>query len=744
MPLAPLELANLDSPSLPLIRTSPYQLVRADLIKPGGAAQSHALAPQKSEVKSKAEQREEENKQAVGGLRDPRRAVAKSRGLQGVGAKIRTALDQCIDTSAILSFEKQLVLPEELIERARTVLHDEFKVHDVSNPEGYRTALLRCMLEQACDLDAKVVPDWLDHGVPLGISAPIVNTGIFPATEDVSASIKSSQAIGRLLEDWSGEALNYSSFYEAGSKAQDELDRMVKTGRADRVRTWEEVVSLVGPNAKLTQLACIVKEKDGKEKVRLIVDMRRSGINGQMKLFERTVLPRLHDVAASVQELFKIMSPEEQLEFLVIDFSDAFYTLRLDPRERPWVCIKGLDSHYYLPRSVCFGLASGPVLWGRVASAAMRLGQATCSGSAARMQCYVDDPILIARGHTSMERSGCFMRVLLLWCVLGFKLAWHKIQRSTRVTWIGVSLSIEGDSSRNLRASLPPDKTQKILDALCEIQSFKGTIPTKTLERLCGLLAWVSNLIPCCRPWVAQLWAAVELSKTRSAVAPAQETTRVRKGLTFVKQIAHAVTWLTRMVEAKGCYLDGTRVQPLERVFRWEPGLPAISIVTDASTTGLGAALFVSGTPIAYFAHTLRQSDCDMLGGGARTHDPAFQSEWELLTIFLAVRLFSRFVSNKRVHIVVQSDSTSALEAATKFKAHSPIMVRLACEVAIEVELLGIDALWGRHIPGVRNTLADRLSRVAEGYAIPSCLFLAQRIDVPELERCFRAWPQLS
>lgn len=162
----------------------------------------------------------------------------------------------------------------------------------------------------------------------------------------------------------------------------------------------------------------------------------------------------------------------------------------------------------------------------------------------------------------------------------------------------------------------------------------------------------------------------------------------LKKGLTFVKQIDHAVTWLTRMVEAKACYLDGTHVQQQERVFHWEPGLPAIiSVVTDASTTGLGAALFVSGTPIAYFAHTLRQSDCDMLGGGARTHDPAFQSEWDFLTIFLAVRLFSRFVSDKRVHVVVQSDSTSALEAATKFKAHSTIMVRLACELAIEVEL---------------------------------------------------------
>eukprot|EP00438_Fugacium_kawagutii_P001965 Skav210033 [mRNA] locus=scaffold706:75058:76350:+ [translate_table: standard] len=426
---------------------------------------------------------------------------------------------------------------------------------------------------------------------------------------------------------------------------------------------------------------------------------------------------------------------------LVIDFSDAFYTLRLDPAERPWVCIKGLDSKYYLPKSICFGLASGPLLWGRVAACAMRLGQATCSGSSARMQCYVDDPIIAARGSTYMERSLTFLRVLVLWSALGFKLAWHKAQRGMSVTWIGISLSIEGDSRRDLRVSLPPDKTNKILNAFKEIQTHKGTIPTKTLERLCGLLAWVANLIPCCRPWVAQLWAAVELSKSRSVQGPVQSNTRHRKGLTFVKQIDHAVTWLSRIVAAKGCFLDGTPVRPLMRVFRWESGLPTISIVTDASTTGLGAVLFCSGNPVAYFAHVLRESDCKAVGGGARLHDPSFQSEWELLAIFLAVHLFSQFLSHQRVQIIVQSDSSSALEAVVHFKAHSPIMVRLACGLALEVESLGINALWGRRIPGIRNTLADKLSRVTEGYPIPALLSNATVIHVPELEHVFRAWP---
>ena len=162
--------------------------------------------------------------------------------------------------------------------------------------------------------------------LPLGICVPIEHTSVFPATDDVSASIKASQTIGILLEDWSGDAMNYSSIYDAGSRAraQAELDRMVETGRADRASSWQEVVALVGPEAKLTQLACVEKVKDGKLKARLIVDVRRSGVNGRMNLLERICLPRISDVAVAVHELLKDMHSGEHLEMMVMDFSDAF------------------------------------------------------------------------------------------------------------------------------------------------------------------------------------------------------------------------------------------------------------------------------------------------------------------------------------------------------------------------------------------------------------------------------------
>ena len=106
----------------------------------------------------------------------------------------------------------------------------------------------------------------------------------------------------------------YSSFYDFGEKAQSELDRLIETGRADKVSTWEEVVALVGPQAKLMPLACLVKRKDCKEKVCLVVDMPQVRHKTDVRIF---------DVSLSVQELFKIKTPYEQLEFLVIDFSDV-------------------------------------------------------------------------------------------------------------------------------------------------------------------------------------------------------------------------------------------------------------------------------------------------------------------------------------------------------------------------------------------------------------------------------------
>ena len=56
---------------------------------------------------------------------------------------------------------------------------------------------------------------------------------------------------------------------------------------------WKDVL--------VSKLAAIVKVRsDGSERVRIIIDMLRSGLNLFVQLEERIVLPRLRDVMADV------------------------------------------------------------------------------------------------------------------------------------------------------------------------------------------------------------------------------------------------------------------------------------------------------------------------------------------------------------------------------------------------------------------------------------------------------------
>ena len=65
------------------------------------------------------------------------------------------------------------------------------------------------------------------------------------------------------------------------------------------VKRWGQVV--------VSRLACIVKLRDdGTKRVRIIIDMLRSGLNYFIKLEERLVLPRLRDVVANLLYLLSL------------------------------------------------------------------------------------------------------------------------------------------------------------------------------------------------------------------------------------------------------------------------------------------------------------------------------------------------------------------------------------------------------------------------------------------------------
>ena len=149
-----------------------------------------------------------------------------------------------------------------------------------------------------------------------------------------------------------------------------------------------------------------------------------------------------------------------------------------------WPCVgshlRGLD----MANLKSCRIPSRPLL-GMGRSTLLRLGQATMRTGEGRSQCYVDDPILIALGRNSHNRSRVFARVTLLWCALGARLAWKKVSRGCDVEWIGVALAIEWSPSCTLRVSLTPDKTSKLFELFEAIieEGRKGMIPSARWPR---------------------------------------------------------------------------------------------------------------------------------------------------------------------------------------------------------------------------------------------------------------------
>ena len=128
-----------------------------------------------------------------------------------------------------------------------------------------------------------------------------------------------------------------------------------------------------------------------------------------------------------------------------------------------------------------------------------------------------------------------------------------------------------------------------------------------------------------------------------------------------------------------------------------------IRIETDASPTRLGSVLFVCEKPTHFIGHVLTEQDCQDLGGQARLNDPAYQSEFELLAIFISIKLFSELFKEQCIQVFAHRDSTSALHTVMTLRGKSPLMAQLAGEVALQLESLEIDAVWGRRLRGVLN-----------------------------------------
>ena len=83
----------------------------------------------------------------------------------------------------------------------------------------------------------------------------------------------------------------------------------------------------------------------------------------------------------------------------------------------------------------------------------------------ARIQLYVDDPAIAVQG-TKQERGEIIAITVLIWLILGFKLAFPKAQRGTDLICIGGQIHITHEA---VIVSIPPEKVKDFLGMVEEI-----------------------------------------------------------------------------------------------------------------------------------------------------------------------------------------------------------------------------------------------------------------------------------
>jgi len=185
--------------------------------------------------------------------------------------------------------------------------------------------------------------------------------------------------------------------------ARQELDRLVDRGFAAYLKKDEARQNFY--RATLSRLALITKIKDsGAKKLRVIIDLLRSGGNGRARVPERIILPRISDVVASLRELYKKRAMHDtvgdwEMELIGADLADAYMHFGVHPDELQNCLAPGLDEdELVLFKAMSFGFKGAPLVMGRLSSAAMRLFQAMMPEAQGQIQCYMDDPLLMLQG----------------------------------------------------------------------------------------------------------------------------------------------------------------------------------------------------------------------------------------------------------------------------------------------------------------------------------------------------------
>ena len=503
---------------------------------------------------------------------------------------------------------------------------------------------------------------------------------------------------------------NYGGALDFPEKIAEETERMVAQG-------FVEGPLLYTPHI-VQPLGGVWKEE--KQKWRTIVNGTGSGVN-----------PCSLNLGCTYDMLSDVLAPlVPGARMSCFDLTDAFlnwpYT---EDHAELWGFQDPGSGDYYRYRFMAFGGRQSPSVqqrWARILQGIVnRHGLRYCpAGSRAAsydgFRCtgaYVDDFFMQHNPDLTQEEADLqYESVLKLLEYLQFQ---YKPSKNVRPTTSAEYLGFAIDTVRQtvgISATRASALTRDVSDFLTQAESAPGGhIPRLALAAIIGKLQWVAQIVPHGQKFLSQSYRARDAftcSETRHRpvreqwsphvlVCPAHEALKeLRDWTPRLAELALSPLFLSNLTMPSGF---------------WRGHLSESDEAIDAA----------HGKSVEQVEVLTGDACGDACGGWYKHHrfvsffppaecSPHFSSNYrELKTVLLMLRQWGESLRDCRV--LVRSDNTTTVSSVNRGFSPYPDLGPVADEIHALAHSLGI-RLAARHIPGLKNGLADRLSRDLKVY----------------------------
>ena len=353
-----------------------------------------------------------------------------------------------------------------------------------------------------------------------------------------------------------------------------------------------------------------------------------------------------------------IIEPKDKLSS--IDIKDGFYHIPVNKRDQEYLSFE-FENRYYSFTVCPFGLCLSPYFFAKT----LRPVVTYLRTLGIKLNLYVDDFLICANTSVATDHTD-----LVVNCLedLGFKINFKKsiLSPTNCLCYLGYEISTSGKFPI-IRAT--KERTQRIKRQIRNVLKH-NTVKARVLAKTTGLCVSVAWAVSPGKLFLRHLYKLLSQKKSWD------------DNLYINSHCIDELRW----------WLDAIDDYNFREI---KPSLIEGQLITDASRTGWGGTF-----------------DNLEASGQWDTFVASQSSNYrELLAIYMCIKSFQEQLCNKNIQIL--TDNVSAMAYINHKGGPCPKLAELAIQVWALAEEIGL-SLHCKHISGINNITADRLSRVKD------------------------------